>query len=381
MVHRTKGAMPSTEVHHESFRKCTSPHQNPRKQIDRSVRFAHKISTHTESRYTTKILDRMVHLNNDAVQKQGEEYGKFETGNKLSLEEFQKFLDEHASRKVHVREELMPKCHALMADAIRSAAEKLNDGGNVDFGPLCQEKEYNCIFERVKGENSRWNPHSWFARFRKATQALGTEYVIYLEPDVLIRKHHSIEPKHDAGGIYDDFNPHMGKAPRSEKSWAAFEHNHKEHYNDPVPTKDRQLIRTFAETFPDTTCHGCVWYHDADPKQVFGFDFMVDAEFRVWLIECNANPCLDLLDQALRLTVDSFTGENGQPDDTKWELLYDSLQASPSISSSWLETLPAGFTLPMLGREILGRKGKKGRVRSEPKTSASLDSELEAKDC
>lgn len=31
-----------------------------------------------------------------------------------------------------------------------------------------------------------------------------------MEPDVLIRKHHSIEPKHDAGGIYDDFNPHMG---------------------------------------------------------------------------------------------------------------------------------------------------------------------------
>jgi hypothetical protein len=31
-----------------------------------------------------------------------------------------------------------------------------------------------------------------------------------LEPDVLIRKHHVIEPKHDAGGIYDDFNPHMG---------------------------------------------------------------------------------------------------------------------------------------------------------------------------
>lgn len=40
----------------------------------------------------------MVHLNNDAVQKQGEEYGKFETGNKLSLEEFQKFLDEHVPR-------------------------------------------------------------------------------------------------------------------------------------------------------------------------------------------------------------------------------------------------------------------------------------------
>merc|ERR1712183_192200 len=52
--------------------------------------------------------------------------------------------------------------------------------------------------------------------------------------------------------------------------------------------------------------------------EVYGFDFMVDASYRVWLIECNANPCLDLcsaylshvipsmLDHALRLTLDRF---------------------------------------------------------------------------
>lgn len=243
----------------------------------------------------------------------------------------------------------------------------LQDGGNVDFGPLCKTKKYNCMFESVKGENSRWNPHSWFARFREATKALGTEYVIYLEPDVLVRKHHTMEPKNDAGGIFDDFNPHMhpdtikylekmGRernphfnvswihfglsggsyykaeaildafdpkwvrrldfegmekregdktmssdfamlvalyargwdvypwdevsqhwlAPRkpgdperkSEKMSAAFEHNHKEHYNDHVPDEERKLITTFVQRQQDTTCHGCVWYHDADPHQV-----------------------------------------------------------------------------------------------------------------
>merc|ERR1719464_474396 len=39
----------------------------------------------TSTKYTTRCLDRMIHLNNDAVQKHGEDYGKFESANKMSL--------------------------------------------------------------------------------------------------------------------------------------------------------------------------------------------------------------------------------------------------------------------------------------------------------
>lgn len=35
----------------------------------------------------------MIHLTNDAVQKRGDDYGKFESGNKLSYAEFQKYLE------------------------------------------------------------------------------------------------------------------------------------------------------------------------------------------------------------------------------------------------------------------------------------------------
>jgi hypothetical protein len=59
-----------------------------------------------------------------------------------------------------------------------------------------------------------------------------------------------------------------------------------------------------------------------DPKrrancfEIFGYDFMIDADFIVYLIECNTNPCLELscpllariipamLDSAFRMAVD-----------------------------------------------------------------------------
>ena len=44
--------------------------------------------------FTTKNLkNRMVHLTNDAVQKKSEDYGKYENGNKVSFQDFQKYLD------------------------------------------------------------------------------------------------------------------------------------------------------------------------------------------------------------------------------------------------------------------------------------------------
>ena len=50
--------------------------------------------------------------------------------------------------------------------------------------------------------------------------------------------------------------------------------------------------------------------------EIFGYDFMIDQDFTVWLIECNTNPCLDessgllkillprMLDDAFKLTID-----------------------------------------------------------------------------
>ena len=43
------------------------------------------------------IHNKFIHLTNDAVQKKSEDFGKYETANKLSFEDFQKYLDQNYS--------------------------------------------------------------------------------------------------------------------------------------------------------------------------------------------------------------------------------------------------------------------------------------------
>ncbi len=51
----------------------------------------------TSSRdFTLVTLDnKFIHLTNDAIQKKSQDYGKYETGNKISQEDFTIWLQEH----------------------------------------------------------------------------------------------------------------------------------------------------------------------------------------------------------------------------------------------------------------------------------------------
>ena len=102
-------------------------------------------------------------------------------------------------------------------------------------------------------------------------------------------------------------------------------------------------------------CHGKL-----DPKkrlhcmEVFGLDFMIDDEFKPYLIEVNTNPCLELscpllarliptmLENALKISLDSifippeqFTTKKsfiGDPcPDTRFELVFDSKIDGPPL--------------------------------------------------
>lgn len=77
--------------------------------------------------------------------------------------------------------------------------------------------------------------------------------------------------------------------------------------------------------------------------EIFGYDFMLDDNFKVFLIEVNTNPCLetpcpilmklipDLVDSAFRISLDPLFPPptmtkrvSPQIPLTQWELVYDS---------------------------------------------------------
>ena len=121
---------------------------------------------------------------------------------------------------------------------------------------------------------------------------------------------------------------------------------------DIVPQIRAIIKTTFMATFAKV---------DANRRQysfeILGYDFMVDTSLKVWLIEVNTNPCLELsspllarvipamLDNALRIAVDPYFVEGGggrrqgtsltgeMISENKFELIFSSLVEGSSLKS------------------------------------------------
>ena len=64
--------------------------------------------------FTLKNLEnRFIHLTNDAVQKKGEDFGKFENANKISLQELTRYIETISNGKVKFYEELFPQMRVI----------------------------------------------------------------------------------------------------------------------------------------------------------------------------------------------------------------------------------------------------------------------------
>lgn len=76
--------------------------------------------------FSLNNLSRMIHLTNDAVQKKGDDYGRFEAGNKLSYAEFQRYLDAYYGEPVSFLNNVLPKIIGLIKDTMLATFFKLD---------------------------------------------------------------------------------------------------------------------------------------------------------------------------------------------------------------------------------------------------------------
>lgn len=188
------------------------------------------------------VGNKFAHLNNDAVQKNGANYGKFESANKLNLDEFQKYITS-IGYNVSVEEDIVPQMKDRMRDCMAATHTKLNP--------------------------------------------------------------------------------------------------------------------------QNLTCF-----------EVYGFDFMIDDSFSVWLIEVNTNPCLEqcnshlsrlipaMLEDAFALTIDKLFHGSAAPREepkTKWQLIFDPSKDDGRVSSPsrplserpGIESILEGPVDPFRGRKKL----------------------------
>ena len=79
-------------------------------------------------------FDPEIHLTNDSIQKRYSDYGKFEPFNKLSYEEFQRYLESSfPSKKYNFREQILPKMRDIATDAAKSVFTKVSKGQMNNF--------------------------------------------------------------------------------------------------------------------------------------------------------------------------------------------------------------------------------------------------------
>jgi hypothetical protein len=77
--------------------------------------------------FTLRNIDsRIIHLTNDAVQKRGDDYGKFEGNNKISFVDFQKYLDtDHPMEKLSIGE-IFARMKNIARDLVLSVEHLIN---------------------------------------------------------------------------------------------------------------------------------------------------------------------------------------------------------------------------------------------------------------
>lgn len=72
------------------------------------------------------LSNLFIHLTNDAIQKKSENYGKFESGNKISYNEFQKYLDSNYPKKIDFFQDVLQGVKEIVKDTVKAVFLKID---------------------------------------------------------------------------------------------------------------------------------------------------------------------------------------------------------------------------------------------------------------
>ena len=76
------------------------------------------------------INSKIVHLTNEAIQKKYDDFGKFESGNKLTFMELQRYLDTaYSEKKVNLYRDIIPEIKNIVSDSFKATHGKLDPKG------------------------------------------------------------------------------------------------------------------------------------------------------------------------------------------------------------------------------------------------------------
>lgn len=84
------------------------------------------IRTSSEIYQLDDLSNSMIHLTNDAIQKYGDNYGRYEPGNKISYLELQKYLDTYYLAKGYSVAKLVSDMKTITCEAVNACSFKLD---------------------------------------------------------------------------------------------------------------------------------------------------------------------------------------------------------------------------------------------------------------
>jgi hypothetical protein len=84
------------------------------------------IRTSSKKFSTSDLTNMFIHLTNDAIQKKSENYGKYESGNKLTYSDLQRYLDAVPDNDKNFYTDVLPKIKGIVKDTIQATYLKID---------------------------------------------------------------------------------------------------------------------------------------------------------------------------------------------------------------------------------------------------------------